>query len=501
MSTPDKIFQQTYTWYKSSIDHLLAASAIPAADQPAVKLLIWQVLGVLDPAAPPVNPQMSDFKDNGAASESLAIACQVIGEALVALGFIKQAVDAMQGGSPAAALAVVSPVMQQIDRLTHLEVNSRYPSAFSIGKMLLLLSGDAQADPPANHEADKLAALLGAVNAADVASSQAALGMMAMLLGSMLDRSFTAPSPAAVNAFVPQAIPSFAGKTSISLNVAGGLNGTLGFDPGPPSAIRAALNLAFNRSQPIDGTNIALALTASAGIDVMVPVLPPGNVAVSGEYAIGIDLRRKGNALTIGSDALGVTLSVDELGIALQLANGAPSLEFIAKNAKAVIKPSDGFLKLILGDGITIGLDISARADAAGKLRLVNGTGLHASLPVPALPTGPFELQLINLGLDPGGSFSKLSVEVSASFGVSLGPFAGSVDRMGILLKLDLDGGCSGPKSSPTGPTGRTSVKKLAASEKWTAVPPSIRSRSPNGVLTESKAIEPTTVRDMGLSV
>src|SRR3989440_5684514 len=55
----------------------------------------------------------------------------------------------------------------------------------------------------------------------------------------------------------------------------------------------------------------------------------------------------------------------------------------------------------------------------------------------------------------------------------------------------------SSPKSSPTGPTTRTSVKKLAASEKWTAEPPSMRSRSPNGVLTESNAIEPTTVSDM----
>ena len=197
MSPPDKVFKQTYAWYNAAIDHLVAASPIPAGDRPAVKQLIWQVLGVLNPAAPPANPQLSDFKDNGAASESLAMACQVIGEALVALGFIKQAVDAMQGGSPAAALAVVSPVMQQIDRLTQLQANSRYPSAFSIGKMLLLLSGDAQADPPANHEADKLAALLGAANAADVANAQAALGMVAMLLGSMLDRSFTAPSAAA----------------------------------------------------------------------------------------------------------------------------------------------------------------------------------------------------------------------------------------------------------------------------------------------------------------
>ena len=60
---------------------------------------------------------------------------------------------------------------------------------------------------------------------------------------------------------------------------------------------------------------------------------------------------------------------------------------------------------------------------------------------------------------------------------------------------------CSAPKSSPTGPTGRTSVKKLAASEKCTAAPPSMRSRSPKGVLTESKAIEPTTVRDMAAKI
>src|SRR5688572_2147395 len=53
-------------------------------------------------------------------------------------------------------------------------------------------------------------------------------------------------------------------------------------------------------------------------------------------------------------------------------------------------------------------------------------------------------------------------------------------------------------KSAPTGPTTRTSVKKLAASEKWTADPPSMRSRSPNGVRTASNAIDPTTTRLTG---
>jgi hypothetical protein len=138
MAAPDKVFQQTYTWYNTSVDRLLAASLIPAAEQPAVRQMIWQMLGVLNPAAPPANPDLTDFKDNGAAADSLALACQVIAEALAALGYVKQAVDGLGGGNPAAALAVVGPVMQQIDRLEQLQANSRYPSAFSIGKMLLI---------------------------------------------------------------------------------------------------------------------------------------------------------------------------------------------------------------------------------------------------------------------------------------------------------------------------------------------------------------------------
>src|SRR5512135_446373 len=234
MAAPDKVFKQTYAWYTASIDRVIAASAIPAGQQAAVKQIIWQALGVLNPAAPPANPDSADFLDNGAAAESMAIACQIIGETLSALGFIKQAVDALSpGGNPAAALAVVAPVMQQIDRLTNLQANSRYPSAFSIGKMLLMLSGDAQANPAATHEADKLAAIFGANAAADIANAQAAAGMATLLIGSMLDRSFTAPAPAAPGAFVTQAIPSFAGKPTLSLNVPGGLSGTLGFDVGP----------------------------------------------------------------------------------------------------------------------------------------------------------------------------------------------------------------------------------------------------------------------------
>ena len=437
MAAPDKVFQQVYAWYKASIDRLLVASPIAEADRPAVELLIWQALGVVNAAAPPAIPDLTDFHDNGAAAESLSIACEVIAKSLAALGHVKQALDALgPGGNPVAALSVVGPVMQQIDRLVQLQANSRYPSAFSIGKMLLMLTGDAQAVAPATHEADKLAALLGAAPA-DVASVQSAFGLVAVLIGGMLDRSFTVPPSNPAAGFITQAIPPFVGKPTLALAVPGGLNATLTFNSEPPAAITASLKLAFKRSQPIDGTSIAIDLTGSGDIDMLIPVAPPDRVAVSGNYSLGLALTRTGNALTIGSDTLGVTLTIGELGIALQLANGTPSLKFVARNTKVVFKPSDGFLKLILGDSITIGLDIIAEADAAGKLRLTNGTGLHASLPVPTLPTGPFELQLISLELDPqGGSFAKLAIEVSASFGVSLGPFAASVDRLGVSLKL-----------------------------------------------------------------
>lgn len=442
MTAPDRVFLQAWAWYRESVAQALAASAIPEAQRPAVERVIWELLGVLNAAALPANPQVEDFRDNGAASASLALACTVVGEVLVALGHVKQALDALEGGgNPAAALAVVRPVMEQVDRIVGAQPNARYPSAFSIAKMLLLLSGDADAAPAAGHEADQLAQVLGAASAADIRDLQTALGLVALVLGSMLDRSFTAPSNA--GGFVQQALPAFAGMPVITLPGPPGLNGTLAFDAGPPSAVKAVLALNLARSQALGGTTIEFALRATGGVEAVLPVLPPGPVQVSDAgYTLELELKRSGNAITLGSAQAGVTLKVRELGMALLLKNGQPALRFFAKGTEATITPGDSFLKLILGDGITVGMDIAAEADAAGALRLVNGTGLSANLPVPTLPTGPFELQLIHLGLVPeGGKFTKLGIEVSASFGVTLGPFAASVDRLGFKLKLDLDGG------------------------------------------------------------
>ena len=86
MAVPDKVFQQVYGWYQASIDRMLATGSVPVGDRPAAANLLRQALGIVNAAAPPANPDLADFRDNGAAPESIALACEVIAETLAALG-------------------------------------------------------------------------------------------------------------------------------------------------------------------------------------------------------------------------------------------------------------------------------------------------------------------------------------------------------------------------------------------------------------------------------
>src|ERR1700735_931048 len=109
----------------------------------------------------------------------------------------------------------------------------------------------------------------------------------------------------------------------------------------------------------------------------------------------------------------------------------------------------------------------------------------------------------------------------SGSFGLKLAKTLSSVVSVVRSLRFSeyfpaqknvLPGACSSPstsilrplktlasfsvKSSPTIPTRCTGVKKLAATEKYVAAPPSVRSTFPYGLSTPSNATEPTTSKD-----
>src|SRR5262245_903703 len=293
MAEPDRVLKQAFAWYKASVSRAVSG-VVPAGDQNAVTALLWEAFGLKNPGAPPANPDLVDFKEHNGARESLAVAATIVGEALVALGYVQQAVGAAGGGGLPAALAVVDPVLQQMERLRNLDTTARYPSALTIGKILLMLSGDAQANPATSHEADKLAALLGAASAGDIADTQAAIGIVALLIGSLIDRTFTAPMSGA-SPLIKQPLPNFAGKPKLTLKVPPALGASLGgdieFNVTPPSAIKAGLNLALNKTKPIDGTNITLALTSS--VDLLVPVTPPGPAQITKDDAFGLELTRK----------------------------------------------------------------------------------------------------------------------------------------------------------------------------------------------------------------
>jgi len=440
VAAPDKVLKQTYDWFSESVNQAL--TGLPAAQRPQVEQLVWQMLGVL-PFPIPANPDLSDFKDTGASAESLAVAAQVVAEALVALEYVKRGVDGLQGGNLAAALGVIRPVIEQVNRLSQASPGSRYPSAFSLGKMLLTLSGDGQIpNPAAGEKAKKLAQLLGAASASEIRDAQTALGLLTLTIGCMIDRSFSAPTGGPNAGWLPPPLPTLVTPPQLNLPGPAGLGGSLSFKTDPPVGVEASFNLNLTKSVALDGSGFQIGLQASAGGRAFLPVQPPGPVKATGGFDLGINLSRTNQAgtLVIGPFQ-GASIRIGELGIGLKLKNGEPSLVFFVRKGTATLTPTDDFLKLILGAGISVDFSIEAEADQSGHLRLKNGTGLRVSLPVPTLPTGPFKLQLINFGLEPlNDSFLHLQVELSASFGVDLGPFKGSVDRLGLLVDLDING-------------------------------------------------------------
>ena len=56
---PDKVFHQAYAWFNGSVARGLAASPVPVADQARVEMLIWQMLGVINPSPPPADPDIA----------------------------------------------------------------------------------------------------------------------------------------------------------------------------------------------------------------------------------------------------------------------------------------------------------------------------------------------------------------------------------------------------------------------------------------------------------
>ncbi|WP_202800079.1 hypothetical protein, partial [Rubrivivax gelatinosus] len=164
----------------------LPALATPLGDALRTRLGLQ-----LDKTEATVDP--AGFAATHAAAESLALATLVTGETLAALRTLGEVLAELQAG--AADLGDLVKVVRQIDRLLGASPG-KPPSAYSLAKLLLIVSGDAdEADnrPPAR----RLVYLLkgenpdgNALSDAAVAEPQAIVALALMAVGTVIDRGF-----------------------------------------------------------------------------------------------------------------------------------------------------------------------------------------------------------------------------------------------------------------------------------------------------------------------
>jgi hypothetical protein len=444
--TSDKVFLRSFRWFKGAVDALQAdLPAGPPANLAANLTSILRTrLGLeLDKTEATIDP--SAFAASRAEAQSLAIAAMVTGETLAALRTLGEVLAAIGDGS--IGLGELSKVIQQIDRLIGADPG-KPPSAYSIAKLLLILSGDAdEADdrPPAR----KLVLLLkndAGLSDAQVAEPQMILGLAIMAVGTLLDRSFDAPGLPQLPAGIVNLPPAEQHKSfSLARSDDGSkkLDLKLGLITGAETQLFAELASTLGTTAAAgDAFELQFSTGANVRASIGVPPLVPLPASIprptfDGGLDIGIRFARKSSAspLVLGSTS-GTHFSIGELSGGIVLKGTAPQVEFDLKDSKLVLKiGDDSLLSAVMGDAIEVKLSFGLIADSAG-LRLKDGTGLKATIPLEKIPNSPVQIPFLYFDLVKGSDLNQIDIEIAGSFQVAIGPFAGSIDRLGTKLNL-----------------------------------------------------------------
>jgi hypothetical protein len=447
VATSDKVFLRAFKWFKAAVDRLEGELPNGPAFDLAGELtdIIRTRLGLdlnkteatIDPAA---------FSATRAEAQSLAIATMVTGETLAALRTLGEILADISSGN--IGLDDLSKIIQQIDRIIGADPG-KPPSAYSIAKLLLILSQDSE-EPDSAPPALKLVRLLTNNNglsgaAADDAQMIVALAVMAV--GTILDRSFDKPGlPAAMP---PIAIPLPPAAQRSSFTLARSDDGSkkldlgLGVVTGAETKLFAQLASTLTTSAAAGDFQLQFSVGGNLSVQFALPALNPLPAAIprpeiSQDLDIGLTFGRQSSAapLVLGSPS-STHFSIGELTGGIRLKGNAPQVEFDLKDAKLVLWiGDDSLLSAVIGDAIEVALTFGLIGDAAG-LRLKDGTGLKATIPLEKIPNSPVQIPFLYFELTKGGDLNQIDMEIAGSFQVAIGPFAGSIDRLGTKLNLN----------------------------------------------------------------
>lgn len=167
--------------------------------------------------------------------------------------------------------------------------------------------------------------------------------------------------------------------------------------------------------------------------------------ADTGSYGrISLTNERKDSApIVLVGDKDNTRLTIKRIKFEMEMGPDQASVHLALEDAELVIRPGegDGFLKAIASSDIKLGFSFGITIDTHGGVRIDNGTCGRAIIPVEKSLGGFLDIHTVELALTPTPNDPKYSIalEMTTAFGLNLGPFRASVDRIGLQLQLGKD--------------------------------------------------------------
>jgi hypothetical protein len=129
-------------------------------------------------------------------------------------------------------------------------------------------------------------------------------------------------------------------------------------------------------------------------------------------------------------------LQIGALAYGIELSSEAAAFRLAVRKGLLVIAlgKGDAFLRQLPGGNLEVPFDLGFVGSTESGIHFDGGTGLRVNVPVSASLFGVFTVQFLELELimEP-----KAALELRGGFSLTLGPFAASVDRVGVSFALE----------------------------------------------------------------
>ena len=441
---PPNAFQRVATWVKDLVEWVEATFS-----DPAISAQIKADLG-LDPSAPG-EPQAIDPATSAKIDEF--VAKQDVDEAslLAAVAQIKALVDTGLVFADAVKTEGVEPmdVLWLLFKVWAADsLRARNPAAYGLvslagviteddealatldlGPITRMLKGEAAAD--AEEVIDRISFLAG--------TTVVALDALADVVGGAIDAAY-GWDPEPTDDPVTAAIAARA--LTVQFNLGAPVAPVLTL-VGVPAAhggpgIVMTLGARLEVSHTVGSTTYTVSAGSGGGFTVY---LGKGEPRVIGTVRPSLAVRTEPAAGAAGKPALvvgttdGSRLEIGALAWGIEVGADFAGFRVALRNGKLVVSlgEGDGFLASLPGGRIEVPFDIGLLVDTKNGVRFEGGTGLKVNLPVAASLFGVFTVQYIELEVVFGG---RITVELRGGFSLKLGPFAATVDKLGIAGDL-----------------------------------------------------------------